>query len=75
VREFLEVAFAHAGVADWEKHVVQSPEFFRPAEVDLLVGDATKAREVLGWVPAMTFAELVRTMVDADLARLRAVTA
>ncbi|MGH9185653.1 MAG: GDP-mannose 4,6-dehydratase [Acidimicrobiales bacterium] len=69
VREFVEVAFAHAGL-DWERHVVQDPRFMRPAEVDLLVGDATKAIGKLGWQPKVGFAELVRMMVDADLALL-----
>ncbi|WP_213814359.1 GDP-mannose 4,6-dehydratase [Glaciihabitans sp. dw_435] len=71
VREFLDVAFNHAGISDWEKYVVQDPEFYRPAEVDLLVGDATKAKEQLGWVPKVSFPELVRMMVDADLKRQR----
>jgi GDPmannose 4,6-dehydratase len=72
VREFLDVAFNHVGISDWEKHVYQDPAFFRPAEVDLLVGDATKARTQLGWEPKVSFAELVRMMVDADLDRQRA---
>ena len=66
VREFCELAFGHVDLA-WQDHVSIDERFFRPAEVDLLVGDATKAREVLGWVPRTTFAELVRSMVDADL--------
>ncbi len=69
VREYLEVAFDHVGIADWEKHVYQDPAFFRPAEVDLLIGDATKARTTLGWEPKVAFPDLVRMMVDADLAR------
>ena len=68
IRELLTVAFARAGIADWEPYVAQDPRFFRPAEVDVLVGDASKAREVLGWVPKVGFAELVEMMVDADLA-------
>lgn len=72
VREYLDVAFNHVGISDWEKHVFQDPAFFRPAEVDLLVGDATKAREVLGWEPQVSFPELVAMMVDADLERQRA---
>jgi GDPmannose 4,6-dehydratase len=67
VREFLEAAFSYAGL-DWRKHVEIDPRYFRPAEVDLLVGDATKAREKLGWTPKVRFEELVRRMVDADLA-------
>jgi GDPmannose 4,6-dehydratase len=72
VREYLDVAFNHVGISDWEKHVFQDPEFFRPAEVDLLVGDATKARAALGWAPTVAFPELVAIMVDADLERVRA---
>jgi GDPmannose 4,6-dehydratase len=66
VREFLEEAFAYQGM-DWEKHVVVDPKYFRPAEVDLLLGDPTKARTVLGWKPKVNFKQLVRLMVDADL--------
>jgi GDPmannose 4,6-dehydratase len=69
VREFCELAFSHAGL-DWEKYVVQDQRFFRPAEVDLLVGNSTKARTKLGWTPRTSFADLVRLMVDADLALL-----
>ncbi len=70
VRELCEVAFNHVGL-DYRDHVVQDPKFFRPAEVDLLVADASKAREKLGWTPKVTFHELVRMMVDADLERHR----
>jgi GDPmannose 4,6-dehydratase len=66
VREFCELAFGHVDLA-WQDHVAIDERFFRPAEVDLLVGDATRAREVLGWTPRTTFTELVRSMVDADL--------
>jgi GDPmannose 4,6-dehydratase len=66
VREFCEVAFGHVGL-DWEQHVVIDEAFFRPAEVDLLVGDATKAERVLGWKPETTFEDLVTMMVDADI--------
>jgi GDPmannose 4,6-dehydratase len=69
VREFCEVAFSHAGL-DWEEFVVQDERFMRPAEVDLLVGDSSKARSVLGWEPKTPFVDLVRSMVDADLALL-----
>jgi GDPmannose 4,6-dehydratase len=69
VREFCELAFAHAGL-DMDDYVVIDPEFFRPAEVDLLVGDAAKAETDLGWKPRTSFAELVRLMVDADMALL-----
>lgn len=66
VREFCEVAFGHAGL-NWEEHVVVDETFFRPAEVDLLVGDATKADEMLGWKPDTSFESLVTMMVDADI--------
>ncbi len=66
VREFCEVAFGHAGL-NWEDHVVIDEAFFRPAEVDLLVGDATKAEELLGWKPGTSFENLVTMMVDADI--------
>ena len=71
VRELCQVAFEHVGL-DYREYVVQDPKFFRPAEVDLLVADATKAREKLGWTPRVTFHQLVRMMVDADLERHRA---
>jgi len=66
VRELCELAFGHVGL-DYEEFVVIDERFFRPAEVDLLVGDPSKAREQLGWKPKTSFAELVRMMVDADL--------
>jgi GDPmannose 4,6-dehydratase len=66
VREFLEAAFSRLGL-DWREHVVHDARFERPAEVDLLLGDSTKARRVLGWKPLVTFPELVAMMVDADL--------
>jgi GDPmannose 4,6-dehydratase len=72
VRELCEVAFGYAGL-DWEKAVVSDPEFYRPAEVDLLVSDPAKARRVLGWNPEVTFVDLIEMMVDADLAHLRQV--
>jgi GDPmannose 4,6-dehydratase len=67
IRELLDVAFHRAGIDDWVPLVVQEPRFFRPAEVDLLIGDATKARETLGWEPKVGFQQLIETMVDADL--------
>ena len=70
IRDLLDIAFARIGIEDWTRHVVQDPRFIRPAEVDLLVGDATKAREVLGWKPRVSFEDLVAMMVDADLAEL-----
>jgi GDPmannose 4,6-dehydratase len=69
VGQLVEVAFGHAGL-DWRKFVVQDPALVRPAEVDLLIGDASKARRELGWEPSVHFEPLVRMMVDADLARL-----
>jgi len=70
VREFCQVAFDHVGL-DWEQYVVVDRKFYRPAEVDMLVGDSAKARRVLGWEPSVTFDGLVRLMVDADLAALQ----
>ena len=69
VREFCQVAFGHLGL-DWEAHVVVDEEFIRPAEVDLLVGDASRAAKVLGWSPTVDFEGLVTMMVDADMALL-----
>src|SRR4051794_9884082 len=69
VRELVELAFGHVGL-DGRKYVVEDPALIRPAEVDLLVGDASKAHRVLGWRPTMNFAELVRTMIEADLRAL-----
>jgi GDPmannose 4,6-dehydratase len=68
VQEFVEKSFAHAGLDDWEKYVRQDPKFFRPAEVDLLIGDSAKAKSVLGWEPEVGFDELVKMMVDNDMA-------
>ncbi|HEY7313569.1 MAG TPA: GDP-mannose 4,6-dehydratase [Gemmataceae bacterium] len=70
VEEFVRIAFDRAGL-DWRRYVVIDPRFYRPAEVDLLLGDASKARRQLGWQPRMSFEEMVRAMVDADLAALR----
>jgi len=66
VREFLEVAFDHAGV-DWKKHLEIDPRYYRPTEVDLLIGDYSKARRQLGWAPKTGFVELAKLMVDADI--------
>jgi GDPmannose 4,6-dehydratase len=71
VRDFVEAAFAHVGIDDWHRHVRQDPRFMRPAEVDLVVGDASLAREVLGWKPTVSFGELVQMMVDSDLEATR----
>jgi len=69
VQQLVECAFGHAGL-DWKKYVRVDPAFLRPAEVDHLIGDASKARRVLGWEPKINFEQLVAMMVDADLARL-----
>ena len=70
VREMLELAFAHAGL-DWKKHVEIDSKYFRPTEVDELMGDATKARTAFGWKPEVSFTELVRRMVDHDVELVR----
>jgi GDPmannose 4,6-dehydratase len=70
VRDLVEIAFGHVGL-DWKTHVKVDPAFLRPAEVDHLIGDASKARRVLGWQPSIDFKGLVTMMVDADLARLK----
>ena len=69
IREICETAFAHVGL-DYQDYVVSDPRFYRPAEVDLLVGDASRARETIGWEPQMTFLQLMQAMVDADLQKL-----
>lgn len=66
VREFLDEAFSYLNI-DWKEHVEIDPRYYRPAEVDLLLGDASKARRILGWEPKVTFKQLVRLMVDNDL--------
>jgi GDPmannose 4,6-dehydratase len=66
VREFLEEAFSYVNL-DWEKYVEIDPRYFRPAEVDLLIGNSAKAREQLGWEPKVKFRDLVKLMVEADL--------
>jgi GDPmannose 4,6-dehydratase len=72
VRELCQLAFGYLDL-DWEKYVVVDPEFYRPAEVDLLVSDPTKVREELGWEPKVSFQELIQMMVEADMARLKLV--
>jgi GDPmannose 4,6-dehydratase len=69
IKEFLEVAFSYAGL-NWQDYVEFDPRYLRPAEVELLIGDSTKARQQLGWEPSVTFQELVHLMVDADLQAL-----
>ncbi|HVE73855.1 MAG TPA: GDP-mannose 4,6-dehydratase [Mycobacteriales bacterium] len=71
IRDLLDVAFGVVGITDWESLVKQDPRFLRPAEVDVLVGDASKARGVLGWSPTVTFEELVTMMVEHDLREQR----
>ncbi len=66
VQEFLELAFDRLEL-DWHKYVEIDPRFFRPSEVDMLLGDASKARRVLGWAPRVSFTQLTAMMVDADL--------
>ena len=73
VQQLVETAFEHAGL-DWRKHVKQDPKLLRPAEVDLLVGDPTRARTELGWTPSVDFKGLIAMMVDADIARLASAT-
>jgi len=68
IEELVQRAFAEVGIDDWQKYVRQDPKFFRPAEVDLLIGDATKARTKLGWKPEVDFPSLVKMMVKNDLA-------
>jgi GDPmannose 4,6-dehydratase len=70
VRELCEVAFGYLGL-DYRDYVVCDPKFYRPAEVDQLIGDASKARKVLGWEPRVSFEELIHMMVDADLEALQ----
>jgi GDPmannose 4,6-dehydratase len=70
VREFVRIAFEAAGLGSYEPYVVVDPRFVRPAEVDMLVGDAAKARRELGWAPGVTFEQLVETMVKADVDHL-----
>jgi GDPmannose 4,6-dehydratase len=70
VRDFVSAAFASVGIDDWERYVEIDPQLFRPAEVDALVADASKARERLGWQPRASFEQLVGMMVESDLQRL-----
>ena len=72
VQDLVELAFARVGISDWRAHVVQDPQFIRPVDAGLQVGDATKAREILGWEPTLSFEDIVHRMVDHDLALLSA---
>lgn len=74
IRDLLHVAFATVGIDDWEPYVRQDERFMRPAEVDLLIGDASKAKSVLDWEPTVSFDELVRMMVENDIAEQRALS-
>jgi GDPmannose 4,6-dehydratase len=67
IRDLLEVAFDEVGISDWTPHVTLDPQFLRPAEVELLVGDPSKAKSHLGWKPRVSFDELIRMMVKSDL--------
>jgi GDPmannose 4,6-dehydratase len=71
VREFLDIAFKYVGIDDWENLVVIDPEFYRPAEVDYLLGIPTKAKRVLKWEPHISFEKLVERMVDSDVETAR----
>jgi GDPmannose 4,6-dehydratase len=70
VQEFVQLAFSSVGISDWNKYVKTSDKFLRPAEVDFLVGDASKARNQLNWKPVMSFPDLVELMVQSDLKML-----
>jgi GDPmannose 4,6-dehydratase len=72
VRDFVRIAFDVAGLGSFEPYVVMDPRFVRPAEVDMLIGDASKARSELGWEPRIDFEQLVAMMVEADITRLSA---
>jgi len=67
IKDFLEIAFNHIGTNAWERHIKQDPRFMRPAEVDVLKGDSSKAKNILGWEPKTSFEDLVKTMVDNDI--------
>ena len=67
VQEFVESAFYAAGIEDWRSHVAFDERLLRPAEVDVLIGDARKAKEKLGWTPQTTFKELVKIMIETDM--------
>ncbi len=71
VREFVALAFEYVGISDWQKYIIQDPSLMRPLDVADLHGDSTKAKELLGWEPRVSFEELVRMMVDADLALIK----
>ena len=67
IRDLLDVAFKHIDIYDWERYIVIDPQFYRPAEVEYLLGIPDKAKEMLGWEPQVTFEELIKTMVEHDI--------
>jgi len=69
IRQLLDVAFKHVGITDWESLIETDPRFKRPAEVHLLLGDNTKAKDSLGWQPKTSFEDMVKMMVDEDIKR------
>jgi GDPmannose 4,6-dehydratase len=71
IKEFLDLAFQHIGITDWKNYVEQNPRFMRPAEVDLLRGDSTKAYDELGWKPKTSFEDLVGKMVKGDIEKIK----
>ena len=71
VRDCVQIAFDEAGVDDWERYITIDPALLRPAEVDQLIGDPTKAKDLLGWEPKTSFEELIRLMTRADLELLK----
>jgi GDPmannose 4,6-dehydratase len=71
IEEFLDEAFSIIGIHDWSKYVIKDPKFYRPAEVDVLRGDYSKAKEILGWQPKTTFTELIYKMVMTDIQLLQ----
>jgi GDPmannose 4,6-dehydratase len=71
VEDFVKAAFAVVNIEDWERYIVEDPKFMRPAEVDYLRGDASKAKEILGWEPTVQFKEIVERMVTNDIKLLR----
>jgi GDPmannose 4,6-dehydratase len=71
IGELCQIAFDQVGITDWENYVKSDPRFKRPAELYSLCGDTSRARELLGWAPKTTFEQMIRNMVDADLARLQ----
>lgn len=72
IRELLNEAFGHVGITDWSKYVIKDEKFFRPAEVDVLRGDASKAEKILGWKPKTSFSEMIKKMVQNDINLLKA---